>query len=86
MKVTWSKSHPVKQFADVDKTDCFTVPDEDGVFVNRVYMKIDAYVSEAGTDFFNAVTLTNGELTWFDPEGEVYPLDAELRVNDFMPS
>ena len=84
MKITWLKSRPVKQFADLVETDCFTIPDEDGVFVNRVYMKIEA-VAVFGEDDFNAVTLTNGELTWFDDEDEVYPLDVELKVNDFMP-
>jgi hypothetical protein len=84
MKITWSKSRNVKQFADVNETDCFTVPDEDGVFVNRVYMKIEAHVFDVEDDF-NAVTLTNGEVTWFDDEDEVYPLDVELKVNDFMP-
>lgn len=79
MKVTWSKSCNVKQFAEVVVGDCFTVPDKDGVFGNLVYMKIEAHVSDVDADF-NVVTLTNGELTWFDDEDVVYPLDVELKV------
>jgi len=82
MKIFWSKSRNVKQFADLAETDCFTVPDKDGVF-NRVYMKIETHVSEVDADF-NVVALTNGELTWFDDDDVVHPLDVELRVNDFM--